>query len=490
MVPNSQPQIVSNAVKARVLNLTDDEKVAISELLSYTPEGAERSEAFKAGRWDGRSSFFDYKSGGFPAGFAPLVARKLTQMGREPSVASKPAPPPAGLADPDFENFDGRGGDPRYDYQHLTVRRLIRHKRMIAQCATGAGKSRIAAMTYAAFKRPTLFLTTRSVLMHQMAKSFVECGFDPGFMGDGLWTPKRSLNVGMVQTITAKLSEDSPDREKMMKILNRFELVIGEEAHEAGGNSYFDILNQCNNAHYRLALTATPFMRTDGEANMRLMATFGLIGITVSEKTLIDRGILATPYFKIIKTPDVPMLRRSTRWPSCYDVGIVENHERNKLAAYEAARAAKYGLPVLILTQRRRHGEILAEMLKKIGVSAEYIFGDSDQNSRQDALKKLKDRQIDVLIGSTILDVGVDVPSIGMVILAGGGKAEVGTRQRIGRGLRGKKTGNNFCFVVDFDDTQNKILHTHALTRRSILENTPGFGENILQQHEDFDYGK
>ena len=42
-----------------------------------------------------------------------------------------------------------------------------------------------------------------------------------------------------------------------------------------------------------------------------------------------------------------------------------------------------------------------------------------------------------------ILDVGVDVPSVGCIILAGGGKAEVANRQRIGRGLRAKKLGPN-----------------------------------------------
>ncbi|MBH8434009.1 hypothetical protein I8Q59_09430, partial [Acinetobacter baumannii] len=42
-----------------------------------------------------------------------------------------------------------------------------------------------------------------------------------------------------------------------------------------------------------------------------------------------------------------------------------------------------------------------------------------------------------------LLDGGVDVPAVGLIILAGGGKAEVALRQRIGRGLRAKKFGPN-----------------------------------------------
>ena len=59
---------------------------------------------------------------------------------------------------------------------------------------------------------------------------------------------------------------------------------------------------------------------------------------------------------------------------------------------------------------------------------------------------------------ANVLDVGVDVPAVGMVILAGAGKTQVANRQRIGRGLRAKKEGPNVCFVVDFDDPFNKYL--------------------------------
>jgi superfamily II DNA or RNA helicase len=75
-----------------------------------------------------------------------------------------------------------------------------------------------------------------------------------------------------------------------------------------------------------------------------------------------------------------------------------------------------------------------------------------------------------------------------MIILAGGGKAEVPLRQRIGRGLRFKKVGPNVAFVVDFSDINNDHLRGHALQRRAIIEGTKGFGENILAPGKDFDF--
>jgi hypothetical protein len=482
-------RLASNVTKARLFDASREVKLQVSEMLSYLVEGAEQSDAFKAHRWDGRSSFFDFQTATFPAGFVPIVLAQLKARGHEVILAQKPVPEPLGpaLGTVDFSGF---GFNTNYDYQPETVRRLLHHRRMIAQVATGGGKSEIATLAIGSIARPTMFLTTRSVLMYQMCERLTAAGFKPGIMGDGVFEPRRRVNVAMVQTIMPRLAEGHPERDRMIKILELMEFVIGEEAHEAGGSSYYDIMGFCTNAHYRLALTATPFMRPDAEANMRLMACFGAIGMQVTEEVLINRGILAKPSFKLISPPVPNTLRRGTKWPVCYDLGIVENPERNRLVVYEAVRAAQHGLPVMILVQRKKHGQILKESLDAAGLNCRYIFGENDQGERARALAALRDGTLQVLIGSTILDVGVDVPAVGVVILAGGGKAEIAHRQRIGRGLRRKKIGPNVCFIVDFTDDRNITLQTHALTRRMILEATPGFREAILRPGEDFDYGQ
>jgi superfamily II DNA or RNA helicase len=255
------------------------------------------------------------------------------------------------------------------------------------------------------------------------------------------------VNIALCQTLAARLARPAADdtsakAEKQRRraeltraLLSYFEFVIGEEAHEVGGAEYYEIMAHCRNALYRLALTATPFMRPDGEANMRLQAAFGSIGIQISEKLLIDRGILATPYFKLIDTPAPAHLRRTTRWPTCYDIGIVENAERNGAIAREVVKGVRHSLPVMVLIQREKHGHILNDLFTKAGARSAFISGKHEQEQRQRALSDLANHNLDVLIGSTILDVGVDVPAVGMVGIAGGGKGEIGHRQRIGRGL-------------------------------------------------------
>ena len=499
--------IAYNAVTAKLHEPTRSAKLRVQALLSYRVEGAEHTAAFKTGNWDGRSSFFDFRSGTFPAGFVNFVAGNLTREGWKVNRVRRPLPLPQGPEKPVVDAFPE---DPRYDYQMETVNRLTKHGSMIAQVATGGGKSRIARLAFKRINRPTLFLTTRGILMYQMKETFEnDLGVQCSVIGDGQFGFKdengrsyiKKMTVGMVQTLISRLQEPNPDdsveqqnkqaaiRAQTIELLSKFEFVIGEEAHEASGNSYYEILRHCKNAHFRLALTATPFMKDDEESNMRLMAAFGSIGIKVSEKLLIDRGILARPIFKIIKLPAKPNgLLRGTPWQAAYRLGIVNNEGRNAAIVNEATRAASNKMSVMVLIQQKAHGHLLRDLMTKRGLRAVFIDGDNNQTERKKALKQLATGEIDVLIGSTILDVGVDVPAVGMVILGGGGKAEVALRQRIGRGLRAKKKGPNIALIVDFFDEHNRYLKEHSLQRLSILRETEGFCVNILADNQDFDY--
>lgn len=499
-----QPTInlLANPVIAKIETNDSELKSEISQLLSYEVAGAEHTGAYQGGTWSGRSSLFNYSNGTFPSGLISIVYSRLKQKGYQIRLIRKPAPEPLGILRPQVNEF---GYSEEYAYQYETVDLLVKHRAIIAQVATGGGKSNIANIAVARIKRPTLFLTTRSVLMHQMKRAFEYSlkyraangepelkGVEVGVMGDGVFAPRKNINVGMVQTIQAKLKSENPTVvAKMKQILEMFELVILEEAHESSGEGYYQILNACKNAHYRLALTATPFMRDDEEANMRLMAVSGPIAIQVTEKELIEKGILARPIFKYVTPPQDSRVRPNSNWQRAYQYGIIENEARNRAICAETRRFASWGLSAMILVQRKEHGNRLEAALTAAGLRARFIWGESDQAQRDAALKELAAGKLDALIGSTILDVGVDVPAVGAVILAGGGKAEVALRQRIGRGLRRKPKGmENIAFVIDFMDVKNKYLTEHSIQRRMIVESTPGFVENILGQNGDFERPK
>lgn len=555
--------IARNAVTAKLKDPSREVKLKVQQILSYMVAGAENTPRYKASAWDGRSSFFDFRSCTFPAGFVPLVVAKLQREGHKINLVRKPLPEPLGIIGARVDSFPD---DPRYSYQPEIVEKVVKHGAMIAQVATGGGKSRIAKLLYARIRRPTLFLTTRSLLMYQMKDSFEkDMGVECSVLGDGQFGSVNAAGqmtikpmcVGMVQTLTARLTvktlpqqfeeiydsliaaeekevaafkrkhkaldpkklahavEELVKRQKSARataeqikkeavkriavqqalhdqtvaLLSKFECVIMEEAHEASGNSYYDIMRHCVNAHYRLALTATPFMKDDEEANMRLMACCGPVGYRVTEKQLIDAGILAKPFFKYVTIKNrPPKLYRHTGWQAAYRLGVVECKERNELVVAEAVKAHRYGLSVMALVQHTAHGDLLKHMLTLAGLRVRFISGECDHATRKAALQELADKKIDVLIGTTILDVGVDVPATGMIILAGAGKAEVALRQRVGRGLRAKKTGPNVAFIVDFEDIYNDHLKVHFQQRHAIIAGTPGFAENIIPTGTEFNF--
>lgn len=557
-------RIIHNPVKAKVL--TDDITVRniCSEILSYKVDAAVNTD-IKG--WDGYASLYVMKDDTFPAGLVRFIKKKLEKIGYQVFVKSKPFPEPQGEENPTVDNF---GYDPRYDYQLELTRRLASLRAMIAQVATGGGKSRCFKLCERRLALPTLFLTNRKSLMYQMAETYKnDLSLPIGLIGDGHWSPiKDGANFAIVDTLASRLEEYDINKDIELKVKAHKEKVteateeklkelnlptnlmamdndfvpeevkarlksirdhfetsmpldmkkierdtakkaslkrkqrnealeflegIGfltlEEAHDVSGTGFYKVAQACKNAHYRLALTATPFMKDSEEANKKLMACTGQVGIKVSEKLLIDREILARPYFKFISTKKPEKLYRSSSWQKAYVAGIVENSFRNEAILNESKRFKKYGLTQIILVNRKAHGDRLLKMLKSSGISAKFIFGDHDQKDRKKALDQLGSKKIDVLIGSTILDVGVDVPSVGAVILAGGGKAEVQTRQRIGRGLRAKKTGPNVCFIVDFNDEHNTHLKNHSMERRRIIESTPGFAEGIVPDFEFEMYG-
>ena len=506
-------RIARNAVAAQLLDATPEVKVEAHRLLSYNVAGAEHMAAFQGGGWNGRASFFSYDHGTFPAGFVHLMTAGLRQAGHQVQLVAKPLPEPLGPLNPVVDAF---GNDPRYDYQLVAVDKLLRHGQVIVQVATGGGKSRIARLAMVRINRRTLFLTTRSVLMHQMRKQLEKLTGEPvAVLGDGDWgipytkpdgSKGRKLSqfaVGMVQTLDKRIAGADPtasdakrelqvrQRDAAVAVLERFEFVIAEEAHEVSSDQFWNVMKACKNAAYRMALTATPFMKDDEESNMRLLGSCGPIAMQISEKELIDKGILARPYFKFLKLrPDQrpKNLYRSTPYIRAVEVGIVENEYRNKAICAEVLRGIRYGLNAMVLIQRKDHGRILEAMLTRAGARVAFIFGESNQDERDRVLAALGSGELDVVIGSTIMDVGVDVPSLGMIVLAGGGKAEVALRQRIGRGLREKKGGlPNVAFIIDVDDDFNTHLKSHALARQAIIKSTPGFMEQVVANDFNFE---
>lgn len=89
----------------------------------------------------------------FPAGFAKPVAANLLKAGIK-CVHVRKESPALGKPNPVVNPFPY---NPDYAYQDQTVETLVREGMMIAQIATGGGKSNVACKAAARIGRMTLF---------------------------------------------------------------------------------------------------------------------------------------------------------------------------------------------------------------------------------------------------------------------------------------------------------------------------------------------
>jgi len=325
-----------------------------------------------------------------------------------------------------------------------------------------SGKTAIASALTKHLSIPTLFLVSSIDLVKQTRKVFAtRLGLpleDIGFIGDSNLQLGSWITVGTPDTLINRL-EDKIIR----KFLDKIDLVFADEVHTAGSETFYEVLDSIP-AYYRCGLSGTPLNRSDG-ANLKIIAQTGDICFEVPNKQLIDLGVSARPHIEFIKVgkPDLSK-HKGLNWHSVDKIAITENKELNSKIVSKVNKLLDQGLFPIVLIDKIDHGDILENLLKKSGVKVKFSFGDLESEERESLLKQYANREIDCLIGSSILDTGIDCPEIDAIVFASGGKSVVRTLQRIGRGMR-IRPDKDKVYIVDFANFCHKWLTKHSLER-------------------------
>lgn len=253
--------------------------------------------------------------------------------------------------------------------------------------------------------------------------------------------------------------------------LDSVKVMIGDEIHHAKADTWFTSLSLCENAVIRVGLTGT-VDKKDPMGYQRLKAIFNDIIIKVSNEYLIERGISSTPTIRLVPIKEPRNIELVDNYLEAYKLGIVENDVRNEAIAKLALGYSKRKPGgILISVKEIDHGERIQELLQEAGADVDFIHGSSDETHRTGTLEKFSRGELNILIASTIIDEGVDMKSIGCMILAAGGKSMRQQLQRIGRGLRLNGIDGNQVMVFDFYDSTNRFLKNHSKERIKIFKN-------------------
>ncbi len=370
------------------------------------------------------------------------------------------------------------------DYQKEAVDICCKRTRGIIWIPTGGGKGEIVCALTRAIPGNWLFVVHRSGLMYDIAKRYdaraqgvypggVETridmddpaeilkghhGLTAGRIGDGQWEPAKpgpgALTCATFQTLSAAMGS-----EKMVELVTQVDGVIFDEAHTLPAESFWKVSMALSNAYYRIGLSGTPLARGDKKSVYTIAAT-GPVIYRIKPEVLIKQGVLARPKIKMVEC--VQESEKPT-WQGVYGECIVRSVARNKLVVDAAKRADK---PCLVFVKELKHGKVLVKRLEKEGLSADFVWGNHSQQSRDRSIESLVRGDTDVLVCSVVFQEGVDVPELESVVIAAGGKSVIATLQRIGRGMRSNKGKKKTFEVFDFLDSGNKFLERHAKGRR------------------------
>ncbi len=343
-------------------------------------------------------------------------------------------------------------------FQQNLIHYVFSKEKGLFQAPTGSGKTVVLAalaLSSAKFGIPTVFLFPKKQILIQTYTLFKALGLDVGIAcGDGL--DIKPITLATIQSI-----------HKISAIYKSTQRVIVDEVHEFSNGKKalegLDLFTECENF---LGFSAT--IPTDKIPYYNLVERFSSIQYKVEANDLILEGFLTKPLvlFKKISY-DIDPKDIIATYPNIYDKYIINSTKRN-CEIYK--QVAKWSDPlqvvskILILVKNLEHQDILEGKLSNAGFSVVCLRGSSTLEERKKAIETFQKNTFStVLIGTVILQTGVDIPEITHFINARGLKSEIATIQAIGRALRLHHTKKEVVCYDFYDEV--KYLEKHSRQR-------------------------
>lgn len=419
------------------------------KLLSYV----DKQKSYQSYRWTGVyepaiRSLYNKRNNTFPTGLLQLLAPLSLDPGLELEIIDQRVCPVI-----DWQPIPSEIADYGEGHQRLALEAMRTHGRGTVEGITAMGKTFVEAGFAAMFDQPVLVLTHRKEIFDNIRSRCVEyCdASDVGIIGDGRVRPQR-VTVAMVGTLHSRMS-------KLRGYLRDVRAILVDEAHHCSIKSqYFSIIQSCDGAFYRFGLTATPW-RESGDT-IAIFAGTGPVIYTYDYHQAVTDGVVVP--LEVYLTPIGTQLKLPIlyEFKDVYDLGIVENDERNAKIAQITKHLYNKGENVLVLVWRLDHGRRLSKLLGD--TPHEFVHGSSP--NRNSAKTDFEAGDLPILIASAIYDEGVNIERIQNVIIAAGYKSERLLVQRTGRGMRPFE-GKQKCRIFDFMDLSHEMLTRHSKSR-------------------------
>lgn len=335
-----------------------------------------------------------------------------------------------------------------YPHQELILEQLDaerevhdRHWNLVV-AATGTGKTVVAALDFKRLRRngrwPRLLFVAHRKEILQQARRIYRAALGDGSFGELYVDDQRPQDWQHVFASIQSLS-----RLDLQETLarNAFEVVVVDEFHHAPAESYttlLETLRQHAPPKELLGLTATP-ERADGLSVLQFFDD--RVAAELRLWDALERGLLCPfQYFGHHDDVDLSQLRWSR---GGYQVSDLENvYTGNDLRVQIVVRALReavadvrkiraFGFCVSVA-----HAKFMAERFSGAGIPAEAVSGQTPRTARDDALRRLRAFEVNVLFTVDLFNEGVDVPEVDTILFLRPTESATVFLQQLGRGLR------------------------------------------------------
>lgn len=468
-----------NPVTNRINTLLDNE-------FSYDVPGAEYTEQFQKGNWDGQQHLYKTKTRSAPIGLLNTTKSILETEGLSVNIQW--------MSKNKGDRISTSWCFPHglRDYQRDAVGALINNNGGIVSLPTGTGKT-ITALRYIyeMNRRAIVFVHTRE-LLYQWA-TVIENTLDitPGVIGDDQWS-EGPVTVASMQTLMSRGVDE---------LEGNYGISIFDECHRTSAADVMHDIGMGIDTYYRVGLSATPWRRVDGE-ELKIRAAIKSVAFTASTQNMIQNGYLANPVFDLVDPADFgdnTMPRPNQEYPAVYRQCVEFNPARTRAVAAAAKELADDGHKVLVNVNRIPQGDLIAwtlnpaidldqthqrlldedktsraQLLEKARerlepmatTNAIMLSADAPDDVREQVLSEFENGDIDILV-STLLKEGVNIPEISAIVLAHGQKSDLETIQTIGRALR---PTDDYAHIVDVVDHGKYVRDAYRERMKTITQ--------------------
>lgn len=350
-----------------------------------------------------------------------------------------------------------------YPYQaevleQLEAERVLHGRwRNLVVMATGTGKTVVSALDYERLRRAgqvssLLFVAHREELLRQSRSTF-RAALRDGSFGETFVGGEVPSDWHHVFASVQSLSRT--DRLEALSA-DSFDMIVVDEFHHAEAETYSRLLDYFN-PRVLLGLTATP-ERTDGQDVTHWFG--GRIAVELRLWEALERGLLAPfQYFGIHDDVDISHVpwRRGSGYELAELSKVYTGHDARARMAGQALQDKVRDLGsirALGFCVTIDHAEFMAKRFNEFGISSTAISARSPREARLDALRQLRDREINVLFAVDLFNEGIDLPEIDTVLFLRPTESATVFLQQLGRGLR-LAEDKDCLTVLDFVGNQN-----------------------------------